>query len=50
MIKVHYVTVSPLAVEKQNLMHFVEEHCFGCALALHVAIYPFNKILYSPVE
>jgi len=29
-----YVTVGPLEVNKQNCMHFAEEHCFGCALAL----------------
>jgi len=31
-----YITFGPLAVKKQNCMHFAEEHCFGCASALHV--------------
>jgi len=41
-LKVHYVTLKVfkgtlctlcnlLVVKQQNCMHFVEEHCFGCA-------------------
>jgi len=30
----HYVTPPPV-VKKQNRMQLAEEHCFGCASALH---------------
>jgi len=33
-LRVHdALAFGPLAVKKQNCMHFAEEHCFGCASA-----------------
>jgi len=30
---------------KKNCMHFVEEHCFDCALALHVCVDEYDSLI-----
>jgi len=47
-VKVQNVTVTfgPLAVKKQNCMHFAEEHCFGWASALHDCANEYSSFSY----
>jgi len=47
-LKVCHVTFGPLVVIKQNCMYFAEEHCFGCASALHNFVDEYGVNVISP--